>query len=97
MSKILVIGVGTAGRNTVKRIKDVGIPDANYISFTDGWVRDIDPDIPNFSLYEMYYKDGEGCPAYSRPEVMRQLTEKVQPEIKEIIEYYFSQDASSDQ
>ena len=33
MSKILVIGVGGAGRETVKHMKDMGIPEADYITF----------------------------------------------------------------
>lgn len=33
MSKILIIGVGCAGRNTVQRMKKIGNPDANYITF----------------------------------------------------------------
>ena len=35
MGKILVIGVGGAGRETVKHMKKVGIPDADYITFGD--------------------------------------------------------------
>lgn len=35
MSKILVIGVGGAGRETVKHMKDVGIPEADYITFAN--------------------------------------------------------------
>lgn len=33
MSKILIIGVGGAGRETVKQMKDTGIPEADYITF----------------------------------------------------------------
>ena len=33
MSKILVIGVGSAGRETVKHMKDTDIPEADYITF----------------------------------------------------------------
>ena len=33
MSKILVIGVGGAGRETVKHMKEIGIPEADYITF----------------------------------------------------------------
>ena len=35
MSKILVIGVGSAGRETVKHMKDTGIPEADYILSVD--------------------------------------------------------------
>ena len=33
MNKILVIGVGGAGRETVKHMKDTGIPEADYVTF----------------------------------------------------------------
>lgn len=37
MAKILVIGVGGAGINTIRRMKEVGIPNADYIARnTDG-------------------------------------------------------------
>lgn len=34
MNKILIIGVGGGGRNAVQRMKEIGIPDANYITFS---------------------------------------------------------------
>jgi hypothetical protein len=48
MSKILVIGVGGAGRETVKHMKDIGIPEADYITF--GGFEDCDErrDIPHY-------------------------------------------------
>ena len=33
MSKILIIGVGDAGRNTVKHMKDSGMPDTDFVTF----------------------------------------------------------------
>ena len=35
MSRILVIGVGGAGRETVKHMKDNGIPEADYLHSVD--------------------------------------------------------------
>ena len=32
MGKILIIGVGSAGVNTVKHMREVGIPNAEYMS-----------------------------------------------------------------
>ena len=52
MSKILVIGVGGAGRETVKHMKEVGIPDADYITFGD-FENDARKDIPHYNLITM--------------------------------------------
>ena len=38
MAKILIIGVGVSGTNAICRMKEVGIPNADYIAI------DIDPD-----------------------------------------------------
>ena len=46
MSKILVIGVGGAGRETVKHMKDKGIPEAEYITFGN-FENDERKDIPH--------------------------------------------------
>lgn len=35
MGKILIIGVGSAGVNTVKHMREVGIPNAEYITMGD--------------------------------------------------------------
>ena len=53
MSKILVIGVGGAGRETVKHMKEIGIPEADYITF--GKFEDCDErkDIPHYNLIRM--------------------------------------------
>lgn len=40
--KILIIGVGSAGVNTVKRMKEVGIPNAEYITL--GGYKDYETD-----------------------------------------------------
>ncbi len=45
MSKILIIGVGIAGINTVKHMKEVGIPNAKYITF--GGYKYHESDIPS--------------------------------------------------
>lgn len=51
MSKILIIGVGSAGANTIAHIKEVGIPNADYITMGD--FEDNIPDIPHYNLIEM--------------------------------------------
>lgn len=48
MSKILIIGVGGAGANTVKHMKEVGIPNAEYITF--GGYKYEESDIPHYNL-----------------------------------------------
>lgn len=49
MSKFLVIGVGDGGRNAVKHMKDVGIPEADYITFGN-FSGNERQDIPNYNL-----------------------------------------------
>ena len=53
MSKILIIGVGDAGRNTVKHMKDSGMPDTDFVTF--GAFEDCDgrKDIPHYNLITM--------------------------------------------
>lgn len=34
MAKILIIGVGSAGTNAIRRMKEVGIPNADYIAIS---------------------------------------------------------------
>lgn len=53
MSKILVIGVGGAGRETVKHMKDTGIPEADYITFGKFEDDDERKDIPHYNLIHM--------------------------------------------
>lgn len=51
MCKILIIGVGGAGANAVKRMKEVGIPNASFISF-GGYKNEVS-DIPHYNLITM--------------------------------------------
>ncbi len=101
MSKILVIGVGSAGRNTVQRMKEVGIPDANYITFgcfcqdyENGEFKQAHPnsDIPHYNLIEM--NEWENISAGSPPKVHARLAEDVKEQIKEVIKYHFEKDAN---
>lgn len=57
MSKILVIGIGSAGRETVKHMKDTGIPEADYITFGN-FENDERKDIPHYNLITMNGFDG---------------------------------------
>lgn len=88
MSKILVIGVGGAGRNTVKRMKEVGIPDADYITFGDFNGDDERKDIPHYNLIHM--NGLHGISPTHRPSVFKHLAENVEDDIREILEYHIN-------
>jgi hypothetical protein len=57
MSKILVIGIGGAGKETVKHMKDIGIPEADYITFGN-FENDERKDISLYNLITMNGFDG---------------------------------------
>lgn len=84
MGKILIIGVGSAGANTVNRMKEVGIPNAEY--FTMGGYKDSETDIPHYNLIRMSGVDS--IPAGSDSEQWKEVAENAKDEIKEIIEYH---------
>ena len=101
MSKILIIGVGGGGRNIVQRMKEIGIPDANYITF--GGFRDDymgggfkqvlpDSDIPHYNLIEM--NGLQDIPYTNNPKVFAELAENAKDQIREILEYSFNKDAN---
>ena len=89
MSKILVIGVGSAGRETVKHMKDTGITEADYITFDKFEDDDERKDIPHYNLITM---NGH-CrisPTH-RPNVFKHLAENVKDEIREIWECHINE------
>ena len=88
MSKILIIGVGDAGRNTVKHMKEVGIPNANYITFNG--FENHEFDIPHYNLITM--NGLESIPAGSNSKRWRDLAENAKEIIGEIIEYHLKLD-----
>lgn len=94
MSKILIIGVGSSGSNTVQRMKEIGIPDANYITFNDfdGKEEVQKHDIPHYNLIEM--NELSGISNTDDPKVFAKLAENVKDQIKGIIEYNFNKDAN---
>lgn len=85
MSKILIIGVGGGGLNSIIRMKEAGIPNANYITFNgfDGWEEAKEHDIPHYNLIEM--NGLSGISNTNNPEVFGKLAENVKEQIKEII------------
>ena len=94
MSKILVIGVGSAGRETVKHMKDTGIPEADYITFGGFEDRDERRDIPHYNLITM---NGHcGISPTNRPSVFKHLAENVEDDIREILEYHINDTDSTE-
>ena len=88
MSKILVIGVGSAGRETVKHIKDIGIPEADYITFGD-FENDERKDIPHYNLITM---NGHcGLSPCHDPNRAKRLAENVKDDIREILKYHLDE------
>ena len=95
MSKILVIGVGGAGRETVKHMKDNGIPEADYITFGDFGGDDDRKDIPHYNLITM---NGHcGISPTDRPSVFKHLAENVEDDIQEILEYHLNESNNGEQ
>lgn len=86
MSKILIIGVGDSGRKSVIKMKEAGIPNANYITFNDFGGREEakEHDIPHYNLIAMNGLSGISCT--DNPKVFAKLAENVKDQIKEIIE-----------
>jgi cell division GTPase FtsZ len=89
MSKILVIGVGGAGRETVKHMKEIGTLEADYITF--GKFEDCDErkDIPHYNLITM---NGHcGISPTKDPRVFKHLAENVEDDIRDILEYHLNE------
>ena len=89
MSKILVIGVGGAGRETVKHMKEIGIPEADYITF--GKFEDCDErkDIPHYNLITK--NEHCGISPTKDPIVFKHLAENVEDDIRDILEYHLNE------
>lgn len=87
MSKILIIGIGGAGANTVKHMKEVGIPYAEYITF--GGYKYEELDIPHYNLITMGGVDS--IPAGADSEQWKEVAENAKDSIGEIIEYHLKQ------
>ena len=86
MSKILIIRVGEGGRDTQQRIKEIGIPDADYITFGD-FSEEVEAkkhDIPHYNLITM--NELSGISPTDNPMVFARLAKNVKDQIKEIIE-----------
>lgn len=82
MSKILVIGLGSAGRNVCRILKDDGL-DAKFVTF-GGFKLDRRDDIPHHNIFKM---NGYSCgfPPCRNFFVFRQLAENKRDEITQIL------------
>lgn len=94
MSKILVIGVGGAGRETVKHMKEIGITDAEYITFGKFEDDDERKDIPHYNLITMNGFYGISPTRDSR--VFKRLAENVEDDIREILAYHINESKNED-
>lgn len=84
MGRILIIGVGSAGANTVNHMKDIGIHNADYITMGD--YQDAISDIPHYNLIEM--SGIESLPNGASAEHWKTCAEQAKDSISEIIESY---------
>lgn len=87
--RILIIGVGGAGRNAVKNMYDENLGNASFITFGDYDGDDECEDIPHYNLIEM---NGDDYTDARTPEEWKKYTENVEDGIKEIIENHFKED-----
>ncbi len=84
-SKILVIGIGGGGENAVKRMKEVGIANARFITFGD--FMPLHAEIEHYNLITL---SGRGSlPAGADVKEWRQVAEDAKDKIAQIIESHF--------
>lgn len=82
MSKILIIGVGSAGAIAVAHMKGVGISNVEYLTMGD--IGDDVSDIPHYNLREL--RGFESLPYWATAEHWRECAEQAKDGILEIIE-----------
>ena len=90
MDKILIVGVGNSGRNIVKKMEKMNIPQADYVSFGNYQGENEESSIPHHNLIKMNGK--MAISAGSRPEVFKNLAENAKDEIKNIIASHFEKE-----
>lgn len=89
MSKILIIGIGGGGENAVKRMKEVGIQNADFITLGD--FAPLHPEIEHHNLITLSGRDY--LHAGSTAEEWREVAEDAKNEIAKIIESHFVQNS----
>ena len=89
MGKIVIIGVGNAGRTVLKKLKDEGLQDVEMMSFGN-FPDDDREDIPHHNLITMNGHCGLG--AFSDPQASKSLAEGAADQIEDIIDRAFMDD-----
>ena len=89
MGKIVIIGVGNAGRTVLKKLKDEGLDDVEMMSF-GAFPDDDREDIPHHNLITMSGHCGLG--AFFDPGSWKCLAEEVGDQIEDIIDRAFMDD-----
>ncbi len=84
--KILCIGVGGAGTNVVNRMKDIGVPNAEFLTFGGYRYDDSHPEIPHYNLITANGIDN--LPNGSGPKVFEELANNVSDDIRETLLYH---------
>ena len=86
--KILCIGVGGAGTNVINRMKDIGIPNAEFLTF-GGYRYDYShPEIPHYNLIEV--NEIDSLPNGSGAKVFERLANNVADDIKDVLLYHLN-------
>ena len=86
--KILCIGVGGAGTNVINRMKDIGVPNAEFLTF-GGYSDDYShPEIPHYNLIEV--NEIDSLPNGSGAKVFERLANNVADDIKEVLLYHLN-------
>lgn len=81
--KILCIGVGGAGTNVINRMKDIGIPNAEFLTF-GGYRYDYShPEIPHYNLITANGFDS--IPNGSGPKVFKDLANNLADDIQDVL------------
>lgn len=86
--KILCIGVGGAGTNVINRMKDIGVPNAEFLTF-GGYRYDYKhPEIPHYNLIKA--NEIDNLPNGSSPKVFEELANHVADDIREVLLYHLN-------
>lgn len=81
--KILCIGVGGAGTNVINRMKEIGVPNAEFLTF-GGYRYDYKHlEIPHYNLITANGFDS--IPNGSGPKVFKDLANNLADDIKEVL------------
>ncbi|MBQ8812227.1 MAG: hypothetical protein IJZ70_07950 [Bacteroidales bacterium] len=89
MCKIVIIGVGDAGRNVLKKLKDEGLDDIEMMSF-GAFPDDDREDIPHHNLITMNGHCGFG--SCSDPQTWKSLAKDAANQIEDILDRAFNND-----